>query len=112
MSYRIPAETTIGMAVRLNGIWYLIEMTSFAASPMTKIATWQPLLADNKWHFKCINLLEQATTTLGNLGSANVSGIIWDVDQNTGDFWIDHFSVSSMPKTGLYIYIYISFVFV
>lgn len=101
MAYKIPAATTSNMLILLNGTWRSITMTQGEApTSYTKVASWNPLIADNLWHYKCIDLNAQLTASIG-AGAHNIAAVIWHdgggLPAIAGEFWIDDFIISASP---------------
>ena len=101
MAYKIPAGTVNNMLINVNGAWRSITMTQGEApTSYPKVASWNPLVVDNQWHYKCIDLNTQLTASLG-AGAHNITAVIWHdgggLAAITGQFWIDDFIISATP---------------
>lgn len=101
MAYKIPAGTVNNMLINVNGAWRSITMTQGEApTSYPKAASWNPLTADNQWHYKCIDLNTQLTASLG-AGAHNITAVIWHdgggLATIAGEFWIDDFIISATP---------------
>ena len=101
MAYKIPSVTINNMLILLNDVgWRSITMTQ-GETPTNypKVASWNPLITDNQWHYKCINLDQQLDSSLGT-GTHIIPAVIWHdgypngVPTTTGEFWIDNFAIS------------------
>ena len=78
-SYKIPAGTRMNMLMQVDTTWRSVSATQGSWSCLglySDVATWNPLAADDAWHYKCIDLHEQLQASLGP-GGHTVSGIIW-----------------------------------
>ncbi|MBI4448225.1 putative metal-binding motif-containing protein, partial [Candidatus Woesearchaeota archaeon] len=106
MAYKMPPTAHVNMVIRLEGVNKLksVTMTNCEApARYLKIATWNvneqgnpdPLILDDQWHFKCINLDQQLDDSEVGRGSHQISGVMFYDGgcKNTpsGEFWIDNF---------------------
>ena len=101
MAYRIPQGTRNNMLIYVNGVgWRSITMTQ-GETPTSypKVGSWNPLITDDQWHHKCINLDAQMDQVLGS-GTHNISAVIWHdgggMGSVVGSFWIDEFRISNV----------------
>ncbi|MFH1725512.1 MAG: thrombospondin type 3 repeat-containing protein [Elusimicrobiota bacterium] len=110
MAYKIPPATRANMLVLTSEAgWRSITMTQgeFPCG-YPKVASWNmgldggpdPLVADGRWHYKCIDLDAQFDASLGE-GLHRINGVIW-YDGGcqsgiSGEFWIDEFRISDIP---------------
>ncbi|MCX6257930.1 MAG: choice-of-anchor D domain-containing protein [Bacteroidia bacterium] len=105
MAYKIPSGTLNNMLIYVNNYgWRSVTMTQ-GETPCSypKVASWNAngnLMADDLWHFKTINLRDQMNTILGT-GNYYISAVIWHtggcLPGPSGEFWIDDFSITSLP---------------
>jgi hypothetical protein len=104
MAYKIPSTTANNMLINVNGSWRSITMTA-GEIPTTypRVASWNPLNADNQWHYKCIDLDAQLDGSLGT-STHTITAVIWHsssgITSIAGEFWIDDFIIS---KNEVYI---------
>jgi len=105
MAYRIPPSTKANMLVKIAGTGTVsVTMTQTEIPCQAKRgASWNPLVTDDEWHHKCINLDAQLDK---NLGPANhsVKAVFWHTGgwecpapTLAGDFFIDDFRASKEP---------------
>ena len=45
--------------------------------PAYAVGHWEPLIRDNKWHYKCINLHESLNHAIGYDVDHNIDAVIW-----------------------------------
>jgi hypothetical protein len=103
MAYRIPVGTINNMLITISGVgWRSITMTQ-CENPVNypKVASWNPLIVDDAWHYTCINLDEQLDASLG-AGDHTIVSVIWHNGGGcssaiTGEFWIDDFVIAKNP---------------
>ena len=116
MGYRIPADTTVNMlvyATTLGGAssWYRINVQQTCGLDHGKCgflygASWNvgltgsadPLVQDDSWHHKCINLDAQLDEVLGP-AKHTIKSLIWHGNSVQGSFWIDDFAISKKSRT-------------
>jgi len=104
MAYKIPSNSHTTMLVHINGFgWRGIAFTQGEELSCygPKVASWNediPLITDNQWHFKTINLHEQLQQNLGP-GNYKIEALIFfdgcGAYGVSGEFWIDEFSITS-----------------
>jgi len=106
MAYKIPSGTINNMLIHVDGVgWRSITMTQTETpTSYPKVASWNPLITNNSWQHKCINLDAQLDVTLGT-GVHNINAVIWHDGGGgptiTGEFWIDDFIISAQPHNPL-----------
>lgn len=105
MAYQLLPASSVNMLTLVAGKgWHSLTMTQTdLPCQYPRAGTWQPLVADNKWHHKCIDLDAQLDASLG-AGDHQVTGLIWHTAGYScpqppiaGSFEIDDFRVAKSP---------------
>ena len=93
-SYKMLETTKMNMVIEVDGVSRSVTGTS-GGGPCTEhpaAATWNPLKADDAWHYKCINLRDQLEASMG-AGGHVITGVVWFEGgcgaAVTGEFHID-----------------------
>ncbi len=99
MAYKIPSTTLNNMLILVDGAWHSVTMTQGETpTSYSKVASWNPLIANNAWHYKCINLNTQLNASLGGT-THSISAVIWHdgggMGVIAGEFWIDDFLIAA-----------------
>jgi hypothetical protein len=109
MAYRMSSSVIANMLVRVGASqWYAVTMTQTETPVATnpKAASWNALMTDNVWRWRCLNLDRQMDAYLASTAARSVTGVAFGSGTTSpvvsGGMWIDDFVISAVAEPHVY----------